>query len=137
MYYIVKVQHDELLVWYPTIGGFKRIEPTPYFSLELAKRVYNRITLPNGRYNSRYVQIVTLEDYAKLKEEFPEWKKRWKSPNIIRGSNYNEKGEIRGANYNDRGHTEVGTVGWMKYRKSLYNDRRWKAEPKDSLEGGT
>ena len=131
-YYIIKMQHDELLVWYPTVSGFKRIEPTPYFSLELAKRVYNRICLPNGRYNRRYVQIVTLEDYAKLKEEFPEWKKRYKSPNIIRGNNYSDRGEIRGANYNDRGHTEVGKVGWMKYRKGLYNTRTWKVEERDS-----
>lgn len=133
MYYIVKVQHDELLVWYPTVSGFKRIEPTPYFSLELAKRVYKRITMPSGRYNSRYVQIVTMEDYLKLKEEFPEWTRKYKSPNIIRGNNYNDKGEIRGANYNDKGHTNVGEVGWMKYRKTLYNTRIFKVTPKDSL----
>ena len=132
MYYIVKKQHNELLVWYPTISGFKRIEPTPYFSLELAKRVYKRIVMPTGRYNSKYVEIVSLEDYAKLKEEFPEWKKRWKSTNIIRGENFNDKGEIRGANYNDKGHTNVGDVGWMKYNKTLYNTRTWKIYPKDS-----
>ena len=121
-YYIVKLQNNEILVWYPSSNGFKKTTPTPYFSLELAKRVYNRIIQPTGKYNPKFVQIVDLETFAKLREKFPEWKKPYKNPNLIRGSNYNDKGEIRGANYNDRGHTEVGEIGWMKYN-SRYNTR--------------
>lgn len=122
-YYIVKLQDNEILVWYPSSHGFKRTTPTPYFSLELAKRVYNRIIKPVGKYNPDYVKIVDLETFAKLREKFPEWSKPYKNPNLIRGNNYSEKGEIRGANYNTSGHTQVGNVGWMKYRNSLYNTK--------------
>lgn len=122
-YYIVKLQGNELLVWYPSSNGFKRTTPTPYFSIELAKRVHKRITQPIGKYNPDYVKIVDLETFAKLQEKFPKWEKKYRNPNLIRGANYNEKGEIRGANYNERGHTEVGKVGWMKYRNSLYNTK--------------
>jgi len=131
-YYIVKMEQGQLLVWYPTVSGFKKIEPTPYFSLELAERVYKRICLPNGRYNPKFVQIVDLETFEIIRQQFPKWEKKYKSPNIIRGSNYNDKGEIRGANYNDKGHTNVGEVGWMKYRKSLYNTKSWKISERDS-----
>jgi len=131
-YYIVKMEHGQLLVWYPTVSGFKKIEPTPYFSLELAKRVYKRICLPIGKYNPDYVKIVDLETFERIRQEFPKWEKRYKSPNIIRGANYNDKGEIRGANYNDRGHTEVGNVGWMKYMASMYNTKTWRISERDS-----
>jgi hypothetical protein len=131
-YYIVKLQNDQLLVWYPKMSGFYRTTPTPYFSMELAKRVYNRITLPVGRYNRDYVQIVDLETFVKLQEEFPKWTKRYKDSNIIRGNNYSDKGEIRGANYNDKGHTEVGETGWMKYSKKLYNTKSWDIQERDS-----
>ena len=45
---------------------------------------------------------------------------------MIRGANYNDKGEIRGANYNDKGHTEVGDIGWMKYSARLYKNTKIK-----------
>jgi len=132
-YYIIKLQHEEILVWYPPTRGFKRIIPSPYFSLELAQNVYKRLCRPIGRYNSKFVQIVTKEQLDKILEQYPKWKKLYKPATAIRGANYNDKGEIRGANYNDKGHTEVGTIGWMKYSDRLYNNRAWDITPKDSL----
>jgi hypothetical protein len=81
--------------------------------------------MPTGRYHPDYVKIVTKETFEKIREKFPKWTKTYNNYRTIRGSNYNDKGEIRGANYNDRGHTEVGNVGWMKYRNSVYNNK-WK-----------
>jgi hypothetical protein len=123
-YFIIKLQHQEILVWYPAVRGFKRIIPQPYFSLELAERVYKRICRPVGKYNSNFVQIVTKEDLFKLLEKYPKWSKLYKPATSIRGANFSDKGEIRGANYNDKGHTEVGDIGWMKYSDRLYNTRR-------------
>lgn len=132
-YFIVKLQHDEILVWYPPIRGFKRIIPQPYFSLELAKRVKNRILRNFGGYNRNFVEIVTREELDKLLEKYPKWQKKYKPATEIRGANYNDKGEIRGANYNDRGHTEVGDIGWMKYSTRMYNNSSPKIKRKDSL----
>ena len=76
-------------------------------------------------FSDRMTAIVTSEDLEKLKEKCNNWKNRPDNYNVIRGANYNNKGEIRGANYNDRGHTNVGDIGWMKHRKKYYN-RFWK-----------
>ena len=65
------------------------------------------------------------ERYLSLKQKCKEWVKKPDNYNVIRGANYNDKGEIRGANYDDKGHTEVGDIGWMKYTKKVYN-RFWK-----------
>ena len=119
-YFIVKLQHEQLLVWIPSRNGFYQQMPSPYFSIELAKTVYKRICLPNGKYNPKFVQIVTREQFEQIRPQFPKWTKTNRNPNVIRGANYSDKGEIRGANYNDGGHTNVGNVGWMKYRKSVY-----------------
>jgi len=118
VYYIVKLQHNDIMVWVPKKQGFYREVVMPYYSLELAERVYKRIS---QRYNQNYIAIVNSEDLEKLKEKCNKWQNRPDNYNVIRGANYNNKGEIRGANYNDRGHTNVGTVGWMKYRKKYYN----------------
>lgn len=131
-YFIIKLQHEEILVWYPPVRGFKKIIPSPYFSLELAERVYKRICRPVGRYNSKYVQIVTKAQLMAVLEKYPKWKKTYKPATAIRGANYNDKGEIRGANYNDKGHTEVGDIGWMKYSDRLYNTKALDITPKDS-----
>lgn len=132
-YFIVKLQHNEILVWYPAMKGFKRIIPQPYYSLELVKNIRNRIIRSFGGYNSKFVEIVNREELDKLLEKYPKWKKTYKPATMIRGANYNDKGEIRGANYNDKGHTEVGDIGWMKYSKRLYNGNVLKIQREDSL----
>ena len=65
-YFIVKLQHDEILVWYPAMRGFKRIIPQPYFSLELAKRIKKRILRNFGGYNRNFVEIVNREQLNEL-----------------------------------------------------------------------
>ncbi len=132
-YFIIKLQHGVIMVWYPPVRGFRKIIPSPYFSLELAERVRNRIVSPTGKYNPKFVQIVTRETLDKILEKYPKWTTTYKPATAIRGANYNDKGEIRGANYNDRGHTEVGNVGWMKYTDKLYNNKIWKIFKKDSF----
>lgn len=121
------------MVWYPPIKGFRCIIPQPYFSLELANRVRNRMILPHGRYNPEYVKVVTRDTLSKLLEKAPKWKKTYKPATFIRGNNYHDRGEIRGANYNDKGHTEVGDIGWMKYSDRVYNNKVWDIQEKDSL----
>ena len=93
----------------------------PYHSAELVKSVWLRLTL---RYNKNYINIVDSEGLEKLKEKCKKWVKKPDNYNVIRGANYNDKGEIRGANYNDGPHTNVGNIGWMKHRKKYYN-RFW------------
>jgi len=122
VYYIVKVRGDELFVWIPKKQGFYQEVVMPYHSAELVKSVWKRLTL---RYNKDYIGIVDSDSLLKLKQKCKEWVKRPDNYNVIRGANYNGKGEIRGANYNDKGHTEVGDIGWMKYTKKVYN-RFWK-----------
>ena len=124
MYYIVKVREDNLYVWVPKKQGFYQEVVMPYHSEELAKRVWKRLTL---RYNRNYIGIVDSDSLEKLKEKCKKWVVKPDNYNVIRGANYNNRGEIRGANYNDRGHTNVGNVGWMKYRKKYYN-RFWKLD---------
>ena len=131
-YFIVKKQHNEILVWYPPIRGFKQIIPQPYFSLELANRIRRRFCLPNGRYQPDYVRIVNCEQLLQLLEKAPTWTKPYRPATFIRGANYNDKGEIRGANYNDKGHTEVGDIGWMRYSDRYYNNKRLEIRRKDS-----
>ena len=127
MYYIVKVREDNLYVWVPKKQGFYQEVVMPYHSEELVKRVWKRLTI---RYNKNYIGIVDADSLEKLKAKCKKWVEKPDNYNVIRGANYNNKGEIRGANYNDRGHTNVGDVGWMKYRKKYYN-RFWKV---DSIE---
>lgn len=122
MYYIVKVLDNDLYVWVPKKQGFYQEVVMPYHSEELVKRVWKRLTL---RYNKKFIGIVDSDSLEKLKEKCNNWVKRPDNYNVIRGANYNGKGEIRGANYNDGPHTNVGKVGWMKYRKKYYN-RFWK-----------
>ena len=131
-YFIVKKQHEEILVWYPPIRGFRQIIPQPYFSLELANRVRKRMIRPTGRYHPDYVKVVDRQQLLQLLEKAPEWTKKYKPATFIRGNNYSDKGEIRGANYNNKGHTEVGDIGWMKYSDRLYNRNIIKVEEKDS-----
>jgi len=122
VYYIVKVREDNLYVWVPKKQGFYQEVVMPYHSEELVKRVWKRLTL---RYNKKYIGIVDSDSLEKLKEKCKKWVVKPDNYNVIRGANYNNKGEIRGANYNDRGHTNVGDIGWMKHRKKYYN-RFWK-----------
>jgi hypothetical protein len=124
------------MVWYPPVRGFRRIVPSPYFSLELAERVRNRICQPTGRYSQDYVKVVDKDTFTQLLEKYPKWKKKYKPATSIRGNNFSDKGEIRGANYNDKGHTEVGTVGWMKYSDRVYNNKIWDIQRKDSFGTG-
>jgi len=104
--------------------------------MELAQRVRKRMCLPVGRYNPDYVKIVSREQLTQLLEKAPEWVKTYKPATFIRGNNYSDKGEIRGANYNDKGHTEVGTIGWMRYSDRLYNNKRLDIQEKDSFGTG-
>jgi len=135
-YFIVKKQHEDIMVWYPPIKGFRNIIPQPYFSLELANRIRKRICLPVGRYNPDMVRIVNRETLLQLLEKAPDWKKKYRPATFIRGENFSEKGEIRGANYNDKGHTEVGEIGWMKYSDRVYNNKVWDIQRKDSFGTG-
>jgi hypothetical protein len=104
--------------------------------MELAQRVRKRMCLPVGRYNPDYVKIVNREQLTQLLEKAPDWGERYKPATFIRGNNYSDKGEIRGANYNDKGHTEVGTIGWMKYSDRVYNNKRLDIQEKDSFGTG-
>jgi len=135
VYYIVKIQRDQLYVWVPKKQGFYQEVVMPYHSLELVNRVYKRLLL---KYSKNYIGIVDSENLSKLKQEMPQWKKKPDNYNVIRGENYSQKGEIRGANYNDKGHTNVGEVGWMKYRTAVYGTK-WvqKNFLSDSPWGGT
>ena len=87
---------------------------------------------PIGRYNPDFVKVVSREQLVQLLEKSRDWTKKYKPATFIRGENFSDKGEIRGANYNDKGHTEVGSIGWMKYTDRLYNNRRLDIKPKDS-----
>ena len=82
-YFIVKKQHEEILVWYPPIRGFKKIIPQPYFSLELANRVRRRMCRPIGRYHPDYVKVVSREQLTQLLEKAPEWTKKYKPATFI------------------------------------------------------
>ena len=93
MYYIVKVRGDELFVWVPKKQGFYQEVVMPYHSAELVKSVWKRLTL---RYNKDYIGIVDSDSLLKLKQKCKEWVKRPDNYNVIRGANYNDKGEIRG-----------------------------------------
>tara|TARA_B100000945_G_scaffold100530_1_gene78948 strand:+ start:844 stop:1245 length:402 start_codon:yes stop_codon:yes gene_type:complete len=122
MYYILKLEGNHLKLWNPAKRSFLEERVSPYFSYELAHRVWKRLTVNSRRYNPSFVKVVKVTTFIKLCEDFIFEPKTSYGRGIIRGENHNDKGEIRGANYNDRGHTEVGEVGWMKYTDKLYNN---------------
>ena len=119
-YFIVKIDNDRIIIWNPRRTGFYEQMVSPYFSLELAERVYNRITLPNGKYLQDSIKIMKTEVFYAIRENYQKWTQNHNNWRSIRGANYDSSGEIRGANYNNKGHTNVGNVGWMKYNPKWY-----------------
>ena len=119
-YFIVRIENERITLWNPRRSGFYEQMVTPYFSSELAKRVYNRICYPRGKYTRETVRIMSSETFYEIRENYQKWTQNHNNWRTIRGANYDDSGEIRGANYNDKGHTNVGNVGWMKYNPKWY-----------------
>lgn len=119
-YFIVRIENDRITLWNPRRNGFYEQMVSPYQSLELAKRVYNRICEPRGRYYRGSVKVMKTETFYEIREKYQKWTQKHNNWRTIRGSNYSDAGEIRGSNYDNIGHTQVGDVGWMKYNPKWY-----------------
>ena len=69
-YFIVKIDNDRIMIWNPRRTGFYEQVVSPSFSLELAERVYNRITLPNGKYLQDSIKIMKTEVFYAIRENY-------------------------------------------------------------------